>query len=209
MAYIALGSKAISDISFYSSVTQLLDEQTTTTSSASDKFNYNTPAWARIREGAKDTDNETRADNMDPATNNPDLSIDQLSLKLDEVIDDLKQMIQENDPQLRNGVEKFVNRYNKMRGSHSTAMLASSFHRFGSLMGGTITSVQGGGIRRGRRIPVQSTAAGRRKSIGKKERHQYLLEGLPLEKLFHSLHRSHLATIYQSITSPKERDLTT
>ena len=83
---------------------------------------------------------------MDPATDNPDQSIDQLSLKLDEVIDDLKQMIQENDPQLRNGVEKFVNRYNKTRSSHSTAMLASSFLCFGSLMGGTIASVQGGGI---------------------------------------------------------------
>ena len=69
-----------------------------------------TSAWARIRERerAKDTDTETRVD-MDPATDNPDLSIDQLSLKLNEVIDNLKYIIQENDPQLRNGVEKFVN----------------------------------------------------------------------------------------------------
>ena len=54
-----------------------------------------------------------------------------------------------------------------MTSSHSTALMASSFHCFGS-MGGTVTSVQGGGIRRGRRIPVQVTAAGRRKGTGKK-----------------------------------------
>jgi len=46
---------------------------------------------------------------MDPATDNPDLSIDQLSFILNEVIDNLKYTIQENDLQLRNGVEKFVN----------------------------------------------------------------------------------------------------
>ena len=56
---------------------------------------------------------------------------------------DLKQRIQENDdPQLIEGVQKFVDRYNKMRSSHSTALMSSSFHCFGSLMGGTITSVQ-------------------------------------------------------------------
>jgi len=141
-----LGDKAITDLSFYLSVTQLLDEQTNTKSSPSDKYDFSTPAWARIREGAKDTDTDTGVDNLDPLTDH-DPSTDQLSLKLDELIDDLKQMIQENDPQLRDGVEKFVNRYNKMRCSHATAMLASLFHCFGSLMGGTVTSVQGGGIR--------------------------------------------------------------
>jgi len=93
-----------------------------------------------------------------------------------------------------------------MRGSHSTAMLASSFHCFGLLMDGTITSVQGGGegtSQFSQQLQVYE------KVLGKKERHQYLLEGLPLEKQFQSLHRSHLATTYQYVTSPKERDLTT
>jgi len=35
--------------------------------------------------------------------------------------------------------------------------MASSFCGFGLLMGGTITSAQSGGIRRGRSSPVQAT----------------------------------------------------
>ena len=47
--------------------------------------------------------------------------------------------------------------------SQSTALIASSFHCFGSVPRGQLTRIQGGGIRRGRRIPVQATASGRRK----------------------------------------------
>ena len=86
-----------------------------------------------------------------------------LALELDSVFDDLKMQISEQDPQLRSGVKKFIDRYKKMRKSNSKALIASSFHCFGSLHGGTVTRIQGGGIRRGRRIPVQATASGRRK----------------------------------------------
>ena len=59
-------------------------------------------------------------------------------------------------------VKKFIDRYKKM--SNSTAVIASSLHCFGShVQGRTVTSVKGGSICRGRRIPVQATATGRQK----------------------------------------------
>ena len=85
-----------------------------------------------------------------------------IGTSLDEVVADLKIKIQ-NDPQLRSGVEKFVARYNKMSESNLNALLASSFHRFGWLFGGSITSMKGGALRRGKRIAVQAASAGRRK----------------------------------------------
>ena len=41
--------------------------------------------------------------------------------------------------------------------------IASALNRFGWVFGGTVTSVQGGLLRRGRRIAVQGTASGRRR----------------------------------------------
>ena len=115
------------------------EQRSTTTGSSLTECKLNTSAWARITEGAKDT--EINGEEIDIPTDNPDPSTDHLSLELDKLVADLKEKIQENDPQLRNGVQKFVNRYNKMRSSHTTALMASSFHCFGSLMGGTITMV--------------------------------------------------------------------
>ena len=60
------------------------------------------------------------------------------------------------------GVKKFIDHYKKM--SNSTAVIFSSVHSFGShVLGRTVTSVKGGSICRGRRIPVQAAATGRRK----------------------------------------------
>ena len=84
-----------------------------------------------------------------------------LSVDLESVIMDLKQRLDEGDLQLCSGVKKFIVRYNTMVKSHSNALMASAFHCFGSQHNpGTVTCVQGGGIRRGRRIPVQATASG-------------------------------------------------
>ena len=45
----------------------------------------------------------------------------------------------------------------------SNNRIASAFNRFGWVFGGNITSIQGGILRRGRRIVVQASAAGRRR----------------------------------------------
>ena len=63
LAYIALGHKANTSVSYYSSVSQVFDEQQgdITTISTSDECNFKTPTWARIsEEGAKDVVAEER-----------------------------------------------------------------------------------------------------------------------------------------------------
>ena len=83
-----------------------------------------------------------------------------LEVKLEEVFQDLKSKLKENDPQINTGVQKFIDRYNTMK---SNALLASALHQFGLMYAGVATSRQGGRLRRGPRIPIQATAAGRRK----------------------------------------------
>lgn len=122
---------------------------------------FSLSCWAKIAEDAKESDE--CEDNENPSVPEDNIDPKHLSLDLDGLIYDLKMRLEEPDTQLRSGVRKFISRFNKMRESHSTALMASSFHCFGSLQGGTVTSIQGGGIRRGRRIPVQATASGRRK----------------------------------------------
>ena len=49
----------------------------------------------------------------------------------------------------------------------SNNRIASALNHFGWVFGGNITNVQGGILRRGRRIAVQATAAGRRKTLSR------------------------------------------
>jgi len=83
-----------------------------------------------------------------------------LEVKLEAIFQDMKSKLQEADPQITTGVQKFIDCYNKMK---SNALLASSLHQFGSMYAGVATSRHGGRLRRGPRIPIQATAAGRRK----------------------------------------------
>ena len=86
-----------------------------------------------------------------------------LTQELESLFTDLKMHVRQQDPQLQTGVRKFINRYNLMASNNSIALLASSFHCFGKTNGRTVTLTKGGTVRKGRRIPVQVTAAGRRK----------------------------------------------
>ena len=73
-------------------------------------------------------------------------------------------MARDTSEQLKQGIRKFCQRYKTMtRQNFSDNRIASALNRFGWVFGGTVTSVQGGLLRRGRRIPVQATAAGRRR----------------------------------------------
>ena len=76
----------------------------------------------------------------------------------------MKRRLKENDPQLKAGFKKFIKRYNKMTRTKTTALLTSAFHCFVSRSGGFATTLCGGRLRRGPRIPIQATAAGRRKT---------------------------------------------
>ena len=165
LAFIALGTEANRDISFYAAVSQCHDEAMHT-----DRVNeldepcLSLPGCFSVQENSRsqhdesDSDKSPIQDQLDPV---------HLSNELDSVVSDLKKRLSSPDSELRLGVKKFIERYNSMKVSHSTALMASSFHCFGSLNSGTVTHIQGGAIRRGRRIPVQATASGRRKTGSK------------------------------------------
>ena len=81
---------------------------------------------------------------------------------IDNIAKDLKKKLEEKNEQFLFGVEKFVGRYMKMK--NSISLLTSSLHRFGWTFGGSVSNRKNGHLRHGRRIAVQATAAGRRKS---------------------------------------------
>ena len=56
---------------------------------------------------------------------------------------------------------KFCDWYKRMTQQYfSSSRIASAFHKFGSAVGGTVTSMQGGLLRHGQRISVQPYSAG-------------------------------------------------
>jgi len=88
-----------------------------------------------------------------------------LGEEITSVLMDLKQRLErDTSEQLKQGVRKFCERYKEMtKQNFSDNRIASALNRFGWVFGGTVTSIQGGLLRRGRRIAVQATAAGRRR----------------------------------------------
>lgn len=161
LAVIALGDKAVQDLSYYTSIHQKADELSYETSevavtveNASD-IDFSSNAWKIIQDGAAD------AHELIPESPKQSSS---LSDDLDFVFRDLKQQVaNDSGGQLCTGVMKFCERYKKFakqRFAHNA--LASAFHKFGWVFGGTV-SRQAGALRHGRRIAVQATAAGRRR----------------------------------------------
>lgn len=113
--------------------------------------------WDLIRAGAQE-DTETPLD--PPATQGDMIQ------KVDQLAHDLKNKLanESDDLQLVDGITKFVERYMKLAATgRSRARLASALHMFGSTAGTVHTTRGGPRLRHGKRIPVQSTAAGRRR----------------------------------------------
>lgn len=123
---------------------------------------FSSNAWKVVRQGAQD-DNEgigacdqTEAIQVPTSPNNELLNEETDSVMIDCLERDTSE-------QLKQGVRKFCERYKMMTVQNfSDNRIASALNRFGWVFGGTVTSVQGGLLRRGRRIAVQATAAGRR-----------------------------------------------
>lgn len=90
---------------------------------------------------------------------------DTLDEEITAVFEDMKKRLaNDTSGQFKLGVKKFCQRYKMMsQQKFSDNRIASSFNKFGWVFGGSVTSVQGGLLRQGRRIAVQATAAGRRR----------------------------------------------
>ena len=119
--------------------------------------NFMTTTWDLMRAGTHDIANATLLPDLPDEKELVD-KIHNMSVDIDKIAEDLKRKLNEGNDQLILGIEKFINRYEKLK--LSPAMLTSSMFRFGWIFGGTTTSRKGGHLRHGRRINVQATAAG-------------------------------------------------
>ena len=163
-ASIALGSKAEQDIGYYASIHQKAETKNNMddiTTESNDFTDFSSNAWKVITEDAQDQDDNEVMTTIVKST--PDATAVTSDLTI--IIEDLKQSLeQDTSGQLKQGVQKFCQRYQQMSvQKFSNNRIASAFNRFGWVFGGNITSIQGGILRRGRRIAVQASAAGRRR----------------------------------------------
>ncbi len=139
LAYLALGNRAEQSLDFYASLTQTEESQETDhgNDTTSDGPDLSLSCWAVVREDANDTTCETDrgVGNSDENTGND------LEVQLQDVFLDMKSKLKENDPQVNSGIQKFIDRYTKIK---SNAVLASALHQFGSMYAGIATSGHGG-----------------------------------------------------------------
>ena len=168
LATIALGKEAKTDLACYASIHQKADEATRNAeeSCLSDKF---INAWKIVKEDAKDACNDEPNEEAQvlletaevPCADMPNA----LEVDLSSIFRDLRERVShDTSGQLQAGLQKFCNRYKQMcEQTFSNNRIASAFNKFGWVFGGNATSFQGGVLRRGRRIAVQATAAGRRR----------------------------------------------
>ena len=162
LASIALGSKAEQDIGYYASIHQKAETKNNMddiTTESNDFTDFSSNAWKVITEDAQDQDDNEVMTTIVKST--PDATAVTSDLTI--IIEDLKQRPeQDTSGQLKQGVQKFCQRYQQMSvQKFSNNRIASAFNCFGWVFGGNITSIQGGILRRGRRIAVQVSAAGR------------------------------------------------
>ena len=103
--------------------------------------------------------------NSDNTVSGTPVNIDKLLTEVDSFASTIKLLLQQNDHQLVSGVGKFLTRYKDLAAYRSTARLASAFHQFGWVLGGTISRTNfRGSACHGKRITVQATSAGRRRA---------------------------------------------
>ena len=162
MAYIALGEKAEADLSLYAAVSQVSDEKT---------FCDNKRQFSEIEEeesavipivvedGTYEISEEMQIEEHASIVQNSE-TLSQLKVVMEDMAKHLQQ--KDQDYNMVSGIEKFLKFYQDMCTSSTTVKLASTLHQFAWSPGKKL-SVQSGLLRRGYRIPVQATAAGRRR----------------------------------------------
>ena len=162
IATIALGRGAVNQLSFYASLHQQAQEEQYklapgTEDQCTDSFEG--PKWNLVR--SNDDHFECKDVRME---DDKIMDIKKLKSEVDDFAKDLKSLISVDNQQLYSGIVKFLQRYKAMSGYRSAAKLASAFHHFGTILGGSVSRANmKGGVCHGKRIAVQATAAGRRR----------------------------------------------
>ena len=150
LAFIAFGENSVSDLSFYQTINEF-HEPTNTTSL--ELMHMDATEVPEVQETLQENQ-------YDPMEEN------NLCAKIDTIAESIKKRLQADDT-FKQSISKFASTFETLSAKPTNAYLTSAFHRFGWCFGGTIRRQQGGIIRRGRRIPVQATSAGRRRKTGR------------------------------------------
>jgi hypothetical protein len=170
IARLALGDGAIQDQAFYASIHQkdLQGQYGKDTvqrdESAPEEVqpDFDGSEWDLIRTGA-DTGSEPETETeVNDAGDDKDNSA-HVCAGIDRMANTLKEMVYSHDQQLTAGVSKFLTRFQNLSAPRLRPKLAAAFHQFGWELGAT-TALKAGQLRHGKRIAVQATAAGRRRS---------------------------------------------
>ena len=141
--YIYIGDKAKVEIDFYASIHQEKDEQDAKDIGTCDKTSTGSEIrmiMPKIRQNEADEDNV-----MDAVHPSDSERVHKLKERLGAVKEDIEQKL-EIDNHFREGVEKFLNRYESMQGPKSLARLSSSFHKFGWVFGGHTSSARNNSV---------------------------------------------------------------
>ncbi|XP_062510095.1 uncharacterized protein LOC134186193 [Corticium candelabrum] len=177
IAKLAIGEKAKSDINFYASLHQETYDNADNDSNLSDSHDLTRlRAKFLLHTDNQDTNlkcNDLNEDSDVQSTTNSLASASQeLKSKLRAITTDMIEKLDSEDQQFRDGVQKFVMRYESLQGPRSIARLSIALHQFGWIFGGHSICRHGVFIQRGKRIPVQATSAGRRKYGSKSKKTQ-------------------------------------
>ena len=182
LANIALGDKAITNLSYHSSIYQKADEAVVkhTSEDIAHKLDEtiameNSFLLEPVNEFTKDAIEECLTNDGDNHMMISTIPNDQCSEQntpeedLAFILGDIKEgIVKDTSGQMKSGVRKFCDRYKRMtRQDFSSSRIASAFHKFGWVVSGTVASMQGGLLWHGRKISVRPPSAGRRwKTLG-------------------------------------------
>ena len=158
LAYIAYGEDAIQHLSFYTTLGQSAiggKEMPLSDPQADTDCNH-------LPQGELQLDSVTVMNDPSSKIVLQEEDNQELCEEIDAITDDINKHIM-SDKQFVGSAAKFPKTYKVLAKKSSSAHLMSAFYKFGWCFGGTITSQQGGILRRGRRIPIQAKSAGRRR----------------------------------------------
>ncbi len=162
LAFIAYGKDAVQDLSFYATLNGPIAKTSEEDKEPLDQ-DFSATCWDHIRLGAVD---ETVDQENDEEEQLSDVTSrkqeEELCNAVDAVAEDIKKRLKA-DMLFQHSIKKFTTTYEKLSNNATNAYLTSASHKFGWCFGGTITRMQGGVLRRGRRIPIQAKSAGRRR----------------------------------------------
>ena len=171
LATIALGDKAIQENHFFASLHQEEEEKigctdSNTKDNGADGFELLTAITSLDDQVAAAEDNSEEANNDDLSevrTNKNEA--DDIVQQIQKFSQDITNRVRET-PLVANAMKIFLRRYKTLTepGKFVNVRLSSALHRFGWVFGGTVSRKDHNGhFRKGRRIPVNAKAAGRRK----------------------------------------------